>query len=230
MNAPVRLGLTEADHKHWAPIPQVVEWLVSRLPAGAKVLEIGPGFVPFPLARTFVDIRELPDLPGTCYDVDVNREPLPFYEKEFDFCYARHVLEDMWNPFNLIAQMSRIAKSGYIETPSPIAECCKGVDGGSPPYHGYHHHRFMVWDNDGELTFVSKFPVIEHLAFRGNDAVLRAGPLYWNTYFLWTDDIRVRHLQCPADFDIMTQYGDVLATACHQAKASCDRFAKLLSQ
>lgn len=230
MNASVRVGLTEADHKHWAPIPQVINWLANRLPAAGNVLEIGPGYVPFPKASVFVDIRDLPNLPGPCHDVDLNGAALPFETKSFDFVYCRHVVEDMFNPFLLCREMSRVAKAGYIETPSPIAECCRGVDGGSPPYHGYHHHRFMVWDNGGELTFVSKFPLIEHLGFRGNDAVLRAGPLYWNTYHLWSDEIRVKHLQCPANFDIMTQYADVLSTACHQAKASCDRFAQLLHQ
>jgi hypothetical protein len=63
-------------------------------------------------------------------------------------------MEDMGNPFLLIKEMERVAKAGYIETPSPIAEMGRGVDGSSPPFRGYHHHRFVVWVHEGELRFV----------------------------------------------------------------------------
>jgi hypothetical protein len=48
-------------------------------------------------------------------------------------CHLPHMLEDMYNPFPICAEMSRVAKAGYVETPSPVAELCRGVDGDKPP-------------------------------------------------------------------------------------------------
>ncbi len=50
--------------------------------------------------------------------VDICREKLPFKDKEFDFCFCTHTLEDLYNPFLVIGEMSRVAKRGYIATPS----------------------------------------------------------------------------------------------------------------
>ena len=32
--------------------------------------------------------------------VDFSKDKFPYDDKEFDFTYARHVLEDLYNPFN----------------------------------------------------------------------------------------------------------------------------------
>lgn len=217
--------LTDSDQKWWAPDSDVVKWLVRCLWDGAKVLEIGPGHVPFLLARTFVDQRELPNLPGHLHKIDIAKDRLPFDDKSFDFVYCRHVLEDMYNPFLICEEMSRVARAGYVETPSPLAEFTRGVDGGSPQWRGYHHHRFMIWENRGDLCFVSKFPVIE--CIQGDDeqeeraiGVLRASPPHWNTYYLWSNEIKVRHLQCPGDFDIVSEYPRVVLDAMKESMAS----------
>lgn len=214
-------GLTNLDPKYWAPDRRVLDWVVKQVPDGARVLEIGPGYVPFPKADTFVDLRELPNLPGRVYKMDFTHNPLPFADKTFDFIYCRHVLEDMYDPFPLCREMSRVGRAGYIETPSPIAEMCRGIDGNSPPWRGYHHHRFMVWD-DGALTFVSKFPIIEFMDF--DPAPLLKEPALWNTYHLWEDEITVRHLESPVDFDITTQYHTVLADAARKSQVSSLKF------
>jgi ubiquinone/menaquinone biosynthesis C-methylase UbiE len=49
---------------------------------------------------------------------DITREKLPFKDKEFDFCLCTHTLEDLDTPFLILDEMSRIAKRGYIATPS----------------------------------------------------------------------------------------------------------------
>lgn len=207
------IGLNAADTKHWAPVPDVVEHVASLIPQGARVLEIGPGHVPFRRATHFVDYVQRGNLPITI--CDTANEPLPFADKHFDFVYCRHVLEDMFNPFPLVREMSRVGKAGYIETPSPIAELCRGVDGGSPPYRGYHHHRFIVWVHDEQLRFVSKYPLIEYL--EQDDewlvACLRYGSRRWNTHYLWRDRIDFKHLQNDLDFDMIADYGNILRNA-----------------
>jgi len=213
-------GLTSSDTKHWAPVPAVVDHVASMIPEGSRVLEIGPGQVPFRRATHFVDYVQRGDLPITI--CDVANYPLPFLDKDFDFIYCRHVLEDMFNPFALVKEMARVGKAGYIETPSPVAELCRGIDGGCPPYRGYHHHRFIVWVQDGELRFVSKYPMVEYLRIDEDQtaALLREGSTYWNTHYLWSNVINAKHIQNDIDFDMPQHYQHVLSSAWHKSIAS----------
>lgn len=216
--------LTQQDHKYWAPVPEVLAYLEHRF-SGARVLDVGPGHSPLPWATDSVDFV---DVPGAKRLVrcDLTREPLPYPDKAFDFVYCRHLLEDSWNPFPICAEMSRVGRAGYIETPSPIAELCRGVDGSSPAYRGYHHHRFVVWDHPNELRFVTKYPLIEYLRFDEGwlAAALRLGPRYWNTYHLWTDQIRVRHFQSPLDFNVGENYPHLLLDAVKQSRQAANEF------
>lgn len=221
------MQLTQADKKHWAPSEPLVHWLANRLGPDAKVLEVGPGFAPFPRADIFVDEKDLPHIADARKrTLDLAREPLPFDDKSFDFVYCRHVLEDMYNPFLLLSEMQRVAKAGYIETPSPIAEMGRGVDGSSPPFRGYHHHRFVIWSHEGQLRFVSKYPIIEYFRFTEEEIIgwLREGQKTWNTHFLWEDKINFKHHQSGVDFDITRDYAAMLKNAMDQSKVSSGLF------
>lgn len=215
---------------YWAPVPEILAFLKEKF-AGGRVLDVGPGHSPLPWATTSVDFV---DAPGAVNQIkcDLSKDPLPFPDKSFDFVYCRHMLEDMFNPFPICDEMSRVGKAGYIETPSPMAELCRGVDGSSPGYRGYHHHRFVVWNHFGPLKFVSKYPLIEYLRldknFSASDEnivrVLRKGPRYWNTSFLWRDRIKFQHLQSPLDFDVGQNYQSLLSQAVDDSLNSTDEF------
>lgn len=93
-----------------------------------KVLDIGSGHIPFPLATHLADIT----LENHKYGRDgvpfkhVQGKPVfecsvedtPFEDKEFDFVYCSHVLEHAQNPDKACNELMRIAKRGYIETPA----------------------------------------------------------------------------------------------------------------
>ena len=49
--------LTDADVKYWGPNPAMLTKVANRVAEGARVLEIGPGQVPFSRATHFVDWR-----------------------------------------------------------------------------------------------------------------------------------------------------------------------------
>src|SRR5437660_717275 len=122
------MALTQSSSKYWAPNQRVLDYLTNEvIPKDAKVLDIGPGHAPFKRANVSVDFVDVTGV-DNLVKCDLANEPLPFADKEFDFVYARHILEDMYNPFPLIKEMSRVGKAGYIETPSPIAELGRGVD------------------------------------------------------------------------------------------------------
>lgn len=223
--------LTDRDTKHWAPLQAVTDHLCRIIPAGAKVLDVGPGHAPFARADASVDFQDAPAAKNLT-KCDFAVEALPFSDKSFDVVYCRHVLEDLYNPFHLIAEMSRVGKAGYIETPSPFAELTRGVDGGSPPWRGYHHHRWIIWSRQlsealraDELCFVSKFPMIEHDPRLDDlEPLLRASARRWNTYHLWIDRVFVRHHQNPLDFRMPEGYQGLLFAAAAGSQNATDRF------
>jgi len=229
-------ALTNQDKKHYAPVDKVTDWLCSQIEQGAKVLEIGPGGVAFPKATQWIDyITDQPNIPkDRIVYRDLSLQTLPYPDKAFDFIYARHIIEDMFNPILLLSEMNRVGKAGYIETPSPIAELGRGVDGASPAYRGYHHHRFMSWVVGNELRLITKYPMVEYIGFAEERTVkwLQEGPRYWNTYYYWKDKITWSHRQNVVDFrlDDAAQYGQILNGAMEASQKASDIFWEKMSE
>ncbi len=102
---------------------------LSILPSDL-VLEVGSGDDPFPeshvlVDRYFSDNKEreagLPlivDRPLVIADACF----LPFKNRSFDYVIASHILEHVNNPKIFISELTRVAKRGYIETPSAPRE------------------------------------------------------------------------------------------------------------
>jgi ubiquinone/menaquinone biosynthesis C-methylase UbiE len=153
--------------KYYGPNPKIMAHIEHICNDKTKVLELGPGLTPFSKATHFCGwdqgTQKIDSNQHTVCDFSIQK--LPYADKEFDFIYCRHVLEDLYNPFLLVEEMSRVGKAGYIETPSPAAELCKNIDCGNSyvPWRGYHHHNSFVWEHEGTLCFVKKFPIIEHI-------------------------------------------------------------------
>jgi SAM-dependent methyltransferase len=83
-------------------------------------------------------------------------KPFPYPDKYFDFVVASHILEDVRDPVRVCQELSRVAKAGYVETPSMWVELTRGVDPWGSAYIGYYHHRWLVRDVDGGLEFLFK--------------------------------------------------------------------------
>ena len=217
------IQLTEGDPHHRGPIIQVEEWLKRHIGPEERVLEIGPGKNFFDRANVFVDMDKRADLPGELIYCDVCSERLPFKDKEFDLVYCRHTLEDLWNPFFAMDEMARVAKRGYIEVPSALSEYVRGVDGLYPPFRGYHHHRWIIWVEDGALQFVSKLALIEYSEDKGEQKLkdyLTSNPIYWNTHFTWAGSFQYRH---HVGFK-SSQYFSLIERAVNHSIASTEAF------
>ena len=96
---------------------------------GEKVLDIGSGGFPFPLATHLADLYEK-DTPhrheplvrdGRPFDA-CDIEALPYEDKEFDFAYCSHVLEHVPCPAKACEEIMRVGKRGYIETPTRMSD------------------------------------------------------------------------------------------------------------
>lgn len=97
-----------------------------------KVLDIGSGNDPFPLATHLADLtvsdnqvgragvpfKELQGKP--VYECNIER--MPFADKEFDFVFCSHVLEHVGDPEKACSELMRVGRCGYIETPSPAKD------------------------------------------------------------------------------------------------------------
>ena len=207
---------------YWAPFEPMVK-VVEQLAASQRsVLEIGPGQKPFPAATEYVDWREFDELKGKpVHALNINQDTLPLADKSFDFVYCRHTLEDLYNPFLVCREMNRVAQAGYIETPSPIAEAARGVDYRSPPWRGYHHHRYLVWVENETLMFLPKYPVLEHIDLGEWEPrlieALNSHPLFWNTYYFWEGKLKFRLLEHDKDFRILKDYPQRVMAAVEQS-------------
>lgn len=150
LNEAAQSNETYIEHLYWFPNPCVTDLLVHfcRSRSLQQVLEVGPGVSPFPLTTTFVGWNET-GVVADYVSVNMNRDPLPFENRHFDFVYARHFLEDVENPAWAMAEMIRCSRSGYVETPAPMIEIMRGVDApgkNSHLYCGYSHHHSIIWE------------------------------------------------------------------------------------
>jgi SAM-dependent methyltransferase len=92
---------------------------------GDHVLDIGSGGDPFPYATVLTD-RFLEKSPSRCEALVRDTRPLlvsdiqalPFRDKSFDFVYCAHVLEVVDDPLRACAELMRVGKRGFIETPT----------------------------------------------------------------------------------------------------------------
>jgi hypothetical protein len=103
------------DKKYHGAIVEVLDHVKSLIKDGAKVLEIGPGHVPFSKATHFCGwtLEEKSKLQN--YKVaNVSVDVLPYSNKEFDFVYCRHVIEDLWNPSHCLNEISRAKPLGPL--------------------------------------------------------------------------------------------------------------------
>jgi SAM-dependent methyltransferase len=155
---------------------------LPRLAALAKraqrVLDVGGWFHPFNLATHVLDVmpyetrhRGNPIDPenaerftsDTWTVYDACRAPWPFPDKFFDFSFCSHTLEDLRDPIAVCAELLRVSRAGYIETPSRAREifckhrfaALKRALGRMPPV-GFDHHRWLVEAEGARLKFLAK--------------------------------------------------------------------------
>lgn len=131
-------------------------WAMRRLhcpvPRDALVLEVGSGGSPYARANVLLDAYEVTrerhwaplvaDRPTVLGFV----ENLPFRDGAFDFVIASHVLEHSPDPERFIAELQRVARAGYIETPDAFME----------RVNPYHDHRLEVTVRKNRLIIRKK--------------------------------------------------------------------------
>ncbi len=119
-----------------------------------NVLEVGGGNHPDKRAHVVVD-KYVEDNTHRSGDLKVLKnqkflqadgEHLPFKDQEFDYVICRHVLEHVDNPIQFVKEQARVAKRGYLETPSLLGEYIAPKES----------HRWLIQDIDNKLVLYDK--------------------------------------------------------------------------
>ena len=83
-----------------------------------KVLDIGCGYTAHERANVICDIQDLSDFYKNKNFIKLEKNTLPFKNKEFDFVIASHVIEHVKNVEAFISELERVSNKGYIELPT----------------------------------------------------------------------------------------------------------------
>lgn len=118
------------------------------------VLEVGPGHRPNfrsdVIAEKFIDSNYHRNDEAKMYAhqkfVHAAGENLPFRDNEFDYVICCQVLEHADDPARFITEQTRVAKRGYMETPSAIGEMLFPKKS----------HRWAILEIDGKLVIFDK--------------------------------------------------------------------------
>jgi 2-polyprenyl-3-methyl-5-hydroxy-6-metoxy-1,4-benzoquinol methylase len=182
-----------------------------------KVLDIGSGGYPFPLATHLADLysgettHRTEELKHDSRPLTIcSVEATPFESKEFDFVYCSHVLEHVEDPSLACEELMRIGKRGYIETPSKLSDVMFNFTR-LPNHHKWYTQQlgntllFLEWKKEerrdlGTNYFFDQFHSVWRNPFQ--DLVHENRDLFVNM-MLWEDRF---------DYIIISNCGEILKT------------------
>ncbi len=137
-----------------------------------KILDVGGSmmqheFIKIDTLVDFITPEESPYTPSKLLAknfvrLDILRDKLPFKDNEFDFCLCTQTLEDLPFPFPIMDEMSRVAKRGYITTPSMGRDLVFSHFNltdwltGSRRVPGYSHHKWMFYKDGNKVQVLPK--------------------------------------------------------------------------
>lgn len=160
-----------------------------------KVLEVGGGHNPHPRSNVVVDkfsdsnyhrSGNIKVFKNQVFQ-EADGENLPFKDNEFDYVICNHVLEHVDNPARFLQEQSRVAKRGYLETPSFIGEHLIPKES----------HRWLLLEIDNKVVMVEKEKVKFHTSSDFGDLFLNYLPTHSIGYKIlqrtYADILTVRH-------------------------------------
>lgn len=132
---------------------------VQKIKETDKVLEIGPGYLPFSRSDVLLDKKfddkEALEQRGLQPKIEYNKpiyyydgSKFPFKDNEFDYVICSQILEHVpTNEFvNFIKELERVAKRGYIEVPRLFYEYL----------FNFHVHKWLINFKSGKLLLLDK--------------------------------------------------------------------------
>jgi hypothetical protein len=132
--------------------------ILRELESDDLVLDVGAGANPFERADWVIDLMpyESRGLYGS-HDRDLERFTDETWVRRDICAICSHTLEDVRDPVWVCEELIRVARAGYLETPSRLEEQTFGVQG---PWVGWGHHHWLVETGDDEIEFVYKHQIL----------------------------------------------------------------------
>jgi SAM-dependent methyltransferase len=168
-------------------------WVEPRLRPGDVVLDVGSGHLPCPRAAVLADFfpgRTVHRSGAIVEDrplVVCSVERLPFRPGAFDFVVCSHVLEHVDSPRRALAELCRVARAGYVETPAYGKDILVGTG---------NMHRWQVVEFEGTLHFFeySRRQTEAHVTSPMMDLWTRDDHHPWQDFFWQRQDLFNAHL------------------------------------
>ena len=121
---------------------------------------------------------------------------LPFKDKSFDYVVTSHILEHVDDPYKFADELSRVAKAGYIETPSELGE----------KIFGWPFHKWIVRFEDDTIvmsarTAASPFGNYFHEMYAHDLNFAEFVDSHFQDFYVqceWEDKIKLRMEQDPS--------------------------------
>jgi hypothetical protein len=166
------------------------------------VLEIGGGHNPYPQSDVIVDKFLENKERGGNLKIDgrpvviADFQQLPFKDGSFSYAICSHVLEHVEDVGAALGELTRVARAGYLETPSAITEVVE-------PHREY--HRWYVIRQGAKLLFYPK-----RKGELPRQAVLNrliSGNFAFKLFFLSNPDLAATRLRWKkrVDFEVMPE-------------------------
>lgn len=135
-----------------------------------KIIDLGGGMEAVKSASVVVDITYVPEgyqfVRGDLCDPDLYTQ---FSDKEFDWVWCNHTLEDLYDPFIVLKNLRRIAKRGLIGMPHWTREVT--VQSDRPEWEhicGWPHH-FWLCGVNRETSALEFYPKQSWLVYGERD-------------------------------------------------------------
>ena len=177
---------------------------MKNVPASGIILDISSGHNPFPratiLSDRYLEMTTHRHEPITIDDrpfvlLDVHH--LPFKTKSIDYVYCSHVLEHVDDPIQACAEIMRIAKAGYIETPTLMKDALFSWarDSTHKWYVVQHRNRLVFFEYDDrrqqgvrstlwrDAILSERYHPLQDLFYPNQDL--------FNSYLEWTSEFQV---------------------------------------
>src|ERR1700738_5157092 len=129
-------------------IPDTLSRILDAVGDGGRLLDVGGWAAPIKRADWVIDAMPYDTRAAFGYSVgsgperysaetwvrrDIcDREPWPFEDNFFDFAVCVTTLEDVRDPVWVCDELSRVARAGYVEVPTILAELGYWIDGEGP--------------------------------------------------------------------------------------------------
>jgi len=173
-------------------------------------LDVGCGQNPWLRADYLIDwnIEALKYIPDgkKFYNIDIEKDPLPFKDKSIDFLYCSHVLEHLNNPVKVAKEFSRVAKQGLIVVPSIFKEALFVFE---EPSHKWWilKKNDILWFTQVDSDFINKIKNIEvqkvmARLYRLGSILGRESKIlrnyffkterYWDIIYYWKNELKIK--------------------------------------